>query len=56
MADGALIFVLKEIAKELHEINKRLDRMCRASIFSVQEPIVNVGQSTAMNSQQKHIV
>ncbi len=31
---------LKEIAKELHELNRKLDRLCRASIFSVDDPLI----------------
>ena len=33
MATADEIRVLKDICKELHEINKRLDRLCQASIF-----------------------
>ena len=33
---------LQAIVKELKEMNRRLDRLCRASIFSLDEPIVNV--------------
>ena len=33
---------LQGIHKELRELNKRLDRLCRASIFSVKDPTVNV--------------
>jgi hypothetical protein len=31
---------LQAIAKELREINRRLDRLCRASIFSIDKPVV----------------
>ena len=31
---------LQAIAKELRELNRRLDRLCRASIFSLSEPVV----------------
>lgn len=31
---------LTAIAKELHELNRRLDRLCRAAIFSLDEPVV----------------
>ena len=33
---------LQAIAKELKELNRRLDRLCRASIFSIGEPAVSV--------------
>lgn len=33
---------LQAIHKELRELNRRLDRICRASIFSLDEPVVNV--------------
>jgi hypothetical protein len=33
---------LQAIVKELHELNRRLDRLCRASIFSIDEPVVYV--------------
>ena len=33
---------LREIAKELHEMNRRLDRLCRASIFSVGDPKISI--------------
>ena len=35
---------LMEIVKELHEINRKLDRLCQASIFSINGPIVNVAK------------
>jgi len=31
---------LAAIVKELKELNRRLDRLCRASIFSLDEPVV----------------
>ena len=33
---------LQAIHKELKELNKKLDRLCRASIFSIDEPVVCV--------------
>ena len=33
---------LAAIVKELKELNRRLDRLCRASIFSLDEPAVRV--------------
>ena len=36
---------LQAIVRELKELNRRLDRLCRASIFSLEEPAVNVKQS-----------
>lgn len=30
-------FELQRIEKELHELNKKLDRLCRASIFSIEK-------------------
>lgn len=33
---------LQEIAKELHEINRKLDRICRASICSIGDPVISV--------------
>ena len=33
---------LQAIHKELKELNRRLDRLCRASIFSLDEPVIRV--------------
>lgn len=33
---------LQAIVKELKELNRRLDRLCRASIFSIDEPAVTI--------------
>lgn len=33
---------LQAIHKELRELNRRLDRICRAYIFSLDEPVVKV--------------
>ncbi len=33
---------LTAIVKELKELNRRLDRLCRASIFSLDEPVIRV--------------
>lgn len=33
---------LQAIHKELRELNRRLDRICRASIFSLDKPEVDV--------------
>lgn len=33
---------LQAIVKELKELNRRLDRLCRASIFSLDEPAVTI--------------
>lgn len=35
--------LLRDICKELHGINMRLDRLIRSHIFSIEEPIVHVG-------------
>ena len=39
---------LQAIARELHELNRRLDRLCRASILSLDEPAVNVKQENVI--------
>ena len=31
---------LQAIHKELRELNKRIDRLCRSSIFSIDAPVV----------------
>jgi len=31
---------LQAITKELKELNRRLDRLCRASIFSIDTPVI----------------
>lgn len=36
MANDAA-YELMKIAKELHEINKKLDRLCQASVFSIEK-------------------
>lgn len=33
---------LQAIHKELKELNRRLDRLCRASIFSLDPPVIKV--------------
>ena len=33
---------LQAIHKELRELNRKLDRLCRASIFSLDEPVIRV--------------
>lgn len=42
---------LMAIAKELHEINRKLDRLCQASIFSINGPIVNVAKISEEESE-----
>ena len=32
-------FELQRIEKELHELNRKLDRLCRASIFSIDKNV-----------------
>lgn len=32
--DKEMIYILKDIVKELHELNRKLDRFGQASIFS----------------------
>lgn len=43
---------LMAIAKELHEINRKLDRLCQASIFSLNSPIVNVAKISEEKSEK----
>lgn len=43
---------LIEIAKELHEINRKLDRLCQASIFSLNGPIVNVAKISEEKTEE----
>ena len=40
---------LQEIAKELKELNRRLDRLCQSSIFSKQKPAIEVTDTTLTN-------
>ena len=35
-----MVHILKSLVKEVHEMNRRLDRICQASIFSKDTPIV----------------
>ena len=34
-------YILKQIAKELHEMNKKLDRLGQASIFKEKSEVTN---------------
>lgn len=43
---------LMAIAKELHEINRKLDRLCQASIFSINGPFVNVAKVSEEKSEK----
>lgn len=37
--------ILKELVKELHEINRRLSRICEADILSIDTPIIVVDEA-----------
>ncbi len=44
---------LQEIAKELKELNRRLDRLCRASILSIDTPEVIIRGSVDVENFEK---
>ena len=46
---------LQAIHKELKEANRRLDRLCRASIFSLDTPVIKVQIEYIPKEGENHI-
>ena len=46
---------LQAIHRELRELNRRLDRICRAYIFSLEAPVIKV-ETSEENSQEKQSI
>ena len=46
---------LQAIHKEFKELNRRLDRLCRASIFSLGTPVIKVQIEYAPKDGENHI-